>query len=83
MGVALVAFTKGQTARAVQLFGAADALREKIGTPLPPSQQPLYDDLLRSMRAELGESAFESTWAEGRQLTLQQAIESALHEMEV
>jgi tetratricopeptide (TPR) repeat protein len=81
MGTALVAFTKGQTARAVQLFGAADALREKIGTPLPPSQQPLYDALVKSMRAELRESTFEAVWAEGRGMTMQQAIEFALKDL--
>jgi tetratricopeptide (TPR) repeat protein len=81
MGMALVAFTGGQTARAVKLFGAADALREKIGTPLPPSQQPLYDALLKSMRAELRESTFEAVWAEGRGMTMQQAIEFGLKDL--
>jgi hypothetical protein len=80
MGMALVAFTAGQTARAVRLFGAADALREIIGTPLPPSQQPIYDALVKSMRAELGQPAFEALWAEGHELTLQQAIEFALND---
>lgn len=81
IGIALVAFTKGQTARAVRLFGAADALREMIGTPLPPSQQPLYEALVKSMRAELDETTFDALWAEGRGLTLQQAIDFALKDL--
>ena len=82
MGIALVAFTKGQAVRAVRLFAAADALREKMGTPLPPSQQTFYDALLKSMRAELDESLFTTVWAEGRRLTLQQAIEFALKDLD-
>jgi hypothetical protein len=81
MGVGLVAFTKGQTARAVRLFGAADALRQVIGTPLPPSQQPLFDALVKSMRAELGDTPFEAAWTEGHDLTLQKAIEFALKDL--
>jgi hypothetical protein len=81
MGVALVAFTKGQTTRAVRLFGAADALRERIGTPLPPSQQPLYDALVQSMRAELGDTPFQAARMEGYELTLQQAIDFALKDL--
>jgi non-specific serine/threonine protein kinase len=81
MGVALVAFTKGQTTRAVRLFGAADALREMIGTPLPPSQQPLYDALVQSMRAELGDTPFQAARMEGYELTLQQAIDFALKDL--
>ena len=82
MGMALVAFTRGQTDRAVRLFGAADALREMIGTPLPPSQQPLYDALVKSMRAELGETTFHALRTEGRGLTLRQAIELALNNLD-
>lgn len=81
MGMALVAFTRGQARYAARLFGAADELRERINTPLPPSQQPLYDSLLRSLRAELDEETFQSMWEEGRGLTLQQAIESALKDI--
>jgi non-specific serine/threonine protein kinase len=82
MGMALVSFTRGQARYAARLFGAADALRETISTPLPPSQQPLYDSLLRSLRAELDEETFQSQWEEGRKLTLQQAIKFALKDLE-
>jgi tetratricopeptide (TPR) repeat protein len=37
-----------------------------------------YDQLLPRVRAELDPAAFESAWAEGRQMTLNQAIQEAL-----
>jgi non-specific serine/threonine protein kinase len=81
MGMALIVFTRGHAQYAARLLGAADALREIIGTPLPPSQQPLYDSLLRALRAELDEKTFQSVWEAGRSLTLQQAIEFALNDL--
>jgi non-specific serine/threonine protein kinase len=78
MGMALVAFIREQPERAARLFGAADSLRVAIDTPLPPSQQPLYESLLRAIRAELGEATFEIKWAEGQAWTLHRAIGYAL-----
>lgn len=78
MGFALVASARGQYARAGRLFGAADSLRERIGTPLPHSQRHRYELLVASIRAALGEVAFREIWEEGRAMTLEQAIEYAL-----
>jgi len=39
---------------------------------------PEYAEQLADMRATLGEAAFEAAWADGRQLTLEQAIIDAL-----
>jgi len=78
IGMALVAFAKSDPARAARLFGAADSLREGIGTPLPPSQRPRYEVLVASVRSQLGQAVYDALWTEGRALTLQQAIEYAL-----
>jgi non-specific serine/threonine protein kinase len=83
MGMALAAFVRGQPERAARLFGAADSLREMIGTPLPPSEEPLYDSLVRSVRAELDEATFEAMWTKGRAMTVEQAIKYALKENQI
>jgi non-specific serine/threonine protein kinase len=82
IGIALVALGSNHPSRAARLFGAADSLREKLGTPLPPSQRNRYDLLVESIRAQLNASTFEKAWAEGRAMTLEQGIEFALNKSE-
>jgi tetratricopeptide (TPR) repeat protein len=65
-------------ARAVRLFGAAEALREAIGHQPAPQDQADYDGRLAATRSRLELVAFEAAWAEGRAMTLEQAIEYAL-----
>jgi ATP/maltotriose-dependent transcriptional regulator MalT len=68
-----------QPQRAARLFGAAEAARERLwGSPLTPGEKPLFDRHLERARAELDKPTFDVAWAEGRALTLDQAVESAL-----
>jgi predicted ATPase/class 3 adenylate cyclase/Tfp pilus assembly protein PilF len=67
-------------ARAAQLFGAAETLREAIGAPLPPSERVDYDRDVAGARAQLDEATFAAAWAQGCAMTLEQAIELALDE---
>jgi predicted ATPase/class 3 adenylate cyclase len=77
-GFAAVASTNGHHKRAARLLGAADQLREMLGwLPSPPDQAD-YDECTASTRAALGDSPFSVAWAEGRAMTLEQAIEYAL-----
>ena len=77
-GLARVAHGTGHYERAVRLFGAAKALREVLGALLPPVDQADHDKSVASARAALGGPAFAAAWAEGRAMTLEQAIEYAL-----
>ena len=52
--------------KAAQLFGAAEALREAIGAPIPPVERPDYDQAVAALRAQLGAVAFAVAWAQGR-----------------
>jgi hypothetical protein len=69
--------------RAARLWGAAAALREAIGAPLPPSEREKYEREVGAARAALGEEAFASAWAEGEAMTLEQAIAYALEDEQV
>jgi hypothetical protein len=64
----------------VRLFGAADALRKALGTALVPGELETHDSQLGQARALLGKDAFAAAWAEGRALTVEQAIAEALGE---
>jgi tetratricopeptide (TPR) repeat protein len=69
---------QGQPARAAQLWGAAEALREQIHIPLMPGFRDEYERMVAGARNQAGEAAFAAAWNKGRSLTLEQAIECAL-----
>jgi predicted ATPase/class 3 adenylate cyclase len=78
--VAALAVAQGQGERAARLYGVAEALRKARGTPLPPCELDAYHDDVAVARAALGEEAFAAAWAEGRAMTVEQAIAYALDE---
>jgi predicted ATPase/class 3 adenylate cyclase/Tfp pilus assembly protein PilF len=80
-GLATVMAAHGSSLRAARIWGAAERLREEIGSPLPPNERPHYGPRVAAARAALGDdAAFDRAWQQGRALTLEQAIELALAE---
>ncbi|HZY42491.1 MAG TPA: LuxR C-terminal-related transcriptional regulator, partial [Anaerolineae bacterium] len=73
-----VAGAEGQPERAAQLFGAVEALREVIHTYVIYSDQIEYDRNVAAVRAQLDEATFTRAWAEGRALTMEEAVDYAL-----
>jgi DNA-binding CsgD family transcriptional regulator len=57
-----------------RLFGAADALRRRIGIVRYKVYDADYDVSVGAVRAALGDSEFESAWAEGSALSTDEAI---------
>jgi tetratricopeptide (TPR) repeat protein len=76
---AFIAITDEEPQRAIKLFGAAEALREKIHSPMTDYERVEYDQGVAQLRSSLNESEFNSLWAEGRVLTMDQAIQFALN----
>ena len=72
----------GRMEPAARLLGAAEALREAIVCPLPPCDRKDYDETVAAVRAALDEDFFAAAWAEGENMTLDQAVSMALHELE-
>lgn len=64
--------------RALRLFAAANALREKAGTPMRPDEQVYFDQQLNSLREKMDSRRFDSVWAKGHIMTMEQAIEFAV-----
>lgn len=81
-GFAKVAARQGNAKNASHLFGAADALRQAIGAPLDPAERAELDQNVIATRNQLGAKKFELAWAEGRVMTMEQAIEFALKEIQ-
>jgi predicted ATPase/class 3 adenylate cyclase/DNA-binding CsgD family transcriptional regulator len=61
---------------AARLWGAAEALRESIGAPLPPVERANYERSVAAARAKLGEQYFAVAWAEGRSMTPEQVLDA-------
>ena len=76
-GLATVVAVQGDPAWAGRLWGTAEALREAMGTPIPPVYRADYDHSLAAARAQLGEQAFATAWAEGRTMSLEQVLDAS------
>jgi len=74
LGLGEVVAAQRQLAWAAQLWGAADALRDAVGIPIPPVELADYEHSLSAARVHLGERAFAAAWAQGRSMTPQQAL---------
>lgn len=80
LGVAAVADSQGQSARAARLWGAAEALREAIGLSLGDYERSAYgyEERIGAARSRLDETTWEAAWAEGRTMIPEQAVNYAL-----
>jgi predicted ATPase/class 3 adenylate cyclase len=77
-GLGRVACAQEHYKKAALLFGAVEALRETLALHREPSDQVDYNGWVASTRGALGQKSFAAAWAEGRAMTLEQAIEYAL-----
>jgi tetratricopeptide (TPR) repeat protein len=75
-----LAMVDDQDERALKLFAAADALRERIAAPMTAEEQPYFDEQIKTLRQTLDARQFERVWASGRALTMEQALDFALGE---
>jgi predicted ATPase/DNA-binding SARP family transcriptional activator len=71
--IAGVDAASGAAERAAVLFGAAQALRGQIGSPIPAPDLARFDAAVSSVRLALGERGFSAAQARGRQLSPAQA----------
>ena len=66
--------------RAARLYGAAQALRERLSLPLRLNQIQAHEKIVAELRASLGMAKFEAAWAEGRAMNSEAAIAFALED---
>jgi predicted ATPase len=69
---------QGQAEAAARLFGAANALREAIGMPLPASEKRCVEDSIAVLKETVGQEAFWRAWLQGRIMGVEDAVDCAL-----
>jgi non-specific serine/threonine protein kinase len=78
-GMARAAALKSRHERAAELFGAADALFQRLGGHLPSwADESEHDRYVAAARTGLGPTAFAAAADRGRTMTVDQALEYAL-----
>ncbi len=74
VGLGEVVAAEGEPARAACLWGAAETLRTELGAFIPHAEYVSYERSMSTVRAQLSEDVFSSAWAEGRAMSLEQAL---------
>jgi predicted ATPase/class 3 adenylate cyclase len=78
--LAFIAKAIEQPDKAARLLGAAEALRQKIEIDMTPPEREEYEKEIAELKANIEKEEFASLWAEGRSMTMDEAIELALNE---
>ena len=76
--LAEVAFTEQDWQRGAQLWGAAEALREKYHSPLFPADAQRYAPTLAAAQNQLGEAGWYKVRAAGRAKAIEEMVKVAL-----
>jgi len=75
---ACLAVMQGHLIRAAHIFGAAEVFREILSAPMLPFQRRFNERGVATLHAQLDAATLASAWAEGRAMTLEQAVAYAL-----
>ena len=75
---AFIACAQAEGQRAARLFGAAQSLRASANSAMSGIERMEYDQNIAALRALLDTEALEAAWAEGRSMTMEEAIAYAL-----
>jgi tetratricopeptide (TPR) repeat protein len=79
--LAAIAGEERRAERAAQLWGAAAGIRDAIGTPMPPAERVEHERSVAMARAQLDPAVWNSAWATGQGMFLEQAIALALEDV--
>ena len=72
--LAVLANAVGDVKKAARLFGAAQAIHNAVGFKIEKSDRKFIDPCLTEARTAIGDEAFDAAHAEGRQLSIEEAI---------
>ena len=78
IGLACVLARQGHCVHAARLLGAVEATQATLGHKLWPTDEREYERAVALIRSSPSAAAYKTAWAEGRALTLEQAVEYAL-----
>jgi tetratricopeptide (TPR) repeat protein len=69
---------QGHPEAAARLLGASEALMEALDIDMPASDWSTLDRSVEAVREQLDEATFDAAWAEGRAMSLEQAVSYTL-----
>jgi hypothetical protein len=75
---AFIACAQADGQRAARLFGAAEALRASANAPMAGMERAEYEQNVSALRGLLDADALEAAWAEGRGMTVDEAVAYAV-----
>ena len=70
--------TTADVQRAAKIWGATEALNEKMGLVNAPDNRRRTDALIAEARTRIAPKTFAAAWAEGRELSLDEVIALAM-----
>ncbi|HUF01781.1 MAG TPA: tetratricopeptide repeat protein [Gaiellaceae bacterium] len=76
--LAAVVMRRGEVMAAARLFGAAEGLRDRSQLALSGVESRLHDETLHELRRCLDTRSYEDAFADGRSMSLEEAVEYAL-----
>jgi adenylate cyclase len=74
IGLAAVTALLMELLRATCLLAITENLRERIGMEWEPTEKRIFDHVSISVRTGLPETQFQSAWAEGERMSLEEAV---------
>jgi hypothetical protein len=80
-GAAKILTAVGKPDQGMELWAAADALRQTLGQAIPLDDRRERDHGLAEARAALGPDAADAAWKRGLHLTIDEAEEQAMREL--
>ena len=75
---AFLAIVDEEPQRAIKLFGAAEALRQRVQASMTEPERVEYNQAIPGLQSMLPETEFTALWMEGKTMTIDQAIQIAL-----
>lgn len=75
-GLATIAGAQGQAEQVARLGGIIEVLHETLQLSLIPAERTEYEQAIAAVRAQMEETIFTNIWNEGRDLSLESALDS-------
>ncbi len=73
-GLAALDVAEGNLARAVRMFGSAEALRGLVGVARERAEEERHQQLVQSVRTQLPAEHFETEWTTGKSMQLSEIL---------
>jgi DNA-binding CsgD family transcriptional regulator len=81
--IAGAVLARNDPARAVEILAAAEAVRERLGTPIPPVEAAYRDAVLDQLERRLNASTFGAAWSDGRNRALDATVDLVVEAIDV